>query len=99
MLLLKIVLTPALIVAASVLGRRFGHALIGPQAAIGALRGLLFGQFAFMGFFVAFATLVVPVGLGPASAAAVALALVIQGTTLVVMKREGSASGPRPVRA
>lgn len=67
----------------------FAHQQQGPEAAIGVLRGLVLGLFAFAGFCVTVAALLVPVGIAGAFAAAIALALATQGISLAVM-RHGS---------
>jgi hypothetical protein len=59
----------------------------GAAGAIGILRGLLLGLFAFAGFYLALA-LSLPSGLGLAFGAAIVSALVVQGGTLVFMRWE-----------
>jgi hypothetical protein len=60
----------------------FGHALQGPAAGINVLRGLLVGLFAFASFFLVLSLLLVPLGIGPAFAAALVTALCLQGISL-----------------
>lgn len=60
----------------------FGHRLQGAGAAIGVLRGLLFGLFSFAGFCLVLALGLVPLGIAGAFAAAVAVAVLAQGISL-----------------
>ncbi len=60
----------------------FGHRLQGAGAAIGVLRGLLFGLFSFAGFCLVLALGLVPLGIAGAFAAAIAVALLAQGISL-----------------
>jgi hypothetical protein len=60
----------------------FGHRLQGAGAAIGVLRGLLFGLFSFAGFCLVLALGLVPLGIATAFVAAVAVALLAQGISL-----------------
>jgi hypothetical protein len=60
----------------------FGHRLQGVGAAVGVLRGLLFGLFAFVGFCLVLALGLVPLGIATAFAAAIAVALLVQGISL-----------------
>jgi hypothetical protein len=60
----------------------FTHRSQGSIAAIGLLRGLLFGLFAPVGFFLALAVLIEGLGIGLGFAAATATALAFQGATL-----------------
>ena len=53
----------------------------GPQAATRTLRGLLFGLFAFAGFFLALSLSLETLGVGAAFAAAIAVALVIEAAS------------------
>ena len=61
----------------------------GRPAALGVLRGLLVGLFGTIGFFAAVHVLVVPAGIGPAFAAAVAVALAVSG---IALRRVGLAA-------
>ena len=65
----------------------FAHRLQGPSSAALVLRGLLLGLFAFAGFFLALAALLEPLGIAPAFAAAIIIALTIQAGSLWVMRR------------
>jgi len=60
----------------------FGHRLQGAGAAIGVLRGLLFGLFSFAGFCLVLALGLVPLGIAGAFAAAITVALLAQGISL-----------------
>lgn len=59
----------------------------GPAAAIGVLRGLLLGLFAFAGFFLALALLLEHTAIAPAFAVAILVALTIQSGTLWALRR------------
>ncbi len=59
----------------------------GAPAAVQVLRGLLIGLFAFIGFFSVLASSLVRLGVAPAFAAATIVALVIQGCSLLIMRR------------
>ncbi len=65
----------------------FAHQLQGPVAAASVLRGLLLGLFAFAGFFQVLALLIESVGTGPAFAAAIGVALALQGVSLWALRR------------
>jgi hypothetical protein len=65
----------------------FTHRLQGPAPAALVLRGLLLGLFAFAGFFLMLAALLDRVGIVPAFAAAIAIALAIQAASLWVLRR------------
>ena len=71
----------------------FGHRLQGAGAAIGVLRGLLFGLFSFAGFCLVLALGLVPLGIAGAFAAAIAVALLTQGVSLWRLRAPG---GPGP---
>jgi hypothetical protein len=60
----------------------FGHRQEGAGAAIGVLRGLLFGLFSFAGFCLVLALGLVPLGIAGAFTAAIAVALLAQGISL-----------------
>jgi|SRR5262245_43292469 len=64
----------------------FAHRLQGPASAASVLRGLLFGLFAFAGFFCTLGVLLQSVGIGPAFAAAVATALLFQAGSLHTLR-------------
>lgn len=74
----------------------FAHRLAGPAAAIGVLRGLLLGLFAFATFFLLVGALLVPAGIAPAFAAALAAALTLQGASLWLIRRSTSSPIPPP---
>ncbi len=54
---------------------------------VAVLRGLLLGLFAFAGFFLTLAVLLEPAGIATAFVAALAVALVLQGLSLLVGRR------------
>jgi hypothetical protein len=60
----------------------FAHRLQGGAAAVGVLRGLVLGLFAFAGFFGAVAMLLVPDGITIAFSVAVVVALAVQAVSL-----------------
>lgn len=66
----------------------FAHHLYGVQAAFRVLRGFLFGLFAFTGFFLTLATLLVPAGIGAAFTIAIVVAFAIQAGTLRFWKNQ-----------
>jgi hypothetical protein len=65
----------------------FAHHQSGPAPAVGVLRGLLVGLFAFAGFFLVLTLLLERVGVALAFAAAIALALAVQAGALWTLKR------------
>lgn len=65
----------------------FAQQLQGPAAAAGVLRGLLLGLFSFATFFLVLGALIVPAGVAPAFAAALAAALLVQAGSLWVLRR------------
>jgi hypothetical protein len=67
----------------------FAHRLQGPAAAVGVLRGLLVGLFAFAAFFLVLAVLLERAGIGPAFASAVLVALTVQAGSLLALRRVG----------
>jgi hypothetical protein len=67
----------------------FGHRLQGAGAAIGVLRGLLFGLFSFAGFCLVLALGLVPLGIAGAFAAAIVVALLAQGVSLWRLRAPG----------
>lgn len=69
----------------------FTHRIEGGVSAIGVLRGLLLGLFAFAGFFLTVAWLLESNGLAVAFAAAIAVALALQALSLGVGRRLGIA--------
>ena len=64
----------------------FGHRMQGAGAALGVLRGLLFGLFSFAAFCFVLAVGLVPLGIGGAFAGAIAVALLVQGIALWRMR-------------
>lgn len=64
----------------------FAHRHQGGAAAAHVQRGLLYGMFAFAGFFLILGLLLERAGIGPAFAAAIVTALVIQGSSLWVLR-------------
>jgi hypothetical protein len=70
----------------------FGHRQEGAGAAIGVLRGLLFGLFSFAGFCLVLALGLVPLGIVGAFTAAIAVALAAQGISL--RRLRARAAGP-----
>lgn len=65
----------------------FAHAHSGPAAAMRVLRGLMSGLFSFAGFFVVLGTTIERFGIALSFIAASALALLIQGVSLWLMRR------------
>ena len=68
----------------------FAHRIQGGEPAIGVLRGLLLGLFAFASFFLVLA-LLLPEGLALAFASAIIAAMLVQGASLVTGRRLGLA--------
>jgi hypothetical protein len=64
----------------------FAHRQVGATAATGVLRGLLFGLFAFAGFFATLAALIEDSGITLAFVGAALVALLIQGVSLWVLR-------------
>ena len=69
----------------------FAHAVRGPSGGMAALRGMASALFGFIGFFAVVATMIVPFGAPVAFGAAVAVAMIIQGLTLIWIQRESRA--------
>jgi hypothetical protein len=65
----------------------FAHQQQGPASAAGVLHGLLLGLFSFAGFFFVVAALIERVGIAPAFAAAIAVALALQAGSLWILRR------------
>ena len=65
----------------------FAHRHQGSAAAAHVLRGLLYGLFAFAGFFLTLNLLLEKIGVGVAFLAAIVVALTIQGTTLWLLQQ------------
>jgi hypothetical protein len=68
----------------------FGQAVQGSDAAVGVVRGLLLGLFAFASFFLAL-TLLLPQGVPIAFAVAILVALAVQAASLIAGRRLGLA--------
>lgn len=66
----------------------FAHRQQGPAAAAHVQRGLLYGLFAFAGFFLTLGLLLPRAGVGLSFVSAVAAALVIQGSTLRLLRQQ-----------
>jgi hypothetical protein len=65
----------------------FAHRHQGPAAAAHVLRGLLYGLFAFAGFFITLSLLIEKAGIGFSFLSALAVALAIQGTSLWILQQ------------
>lgn len=65
----------------------FAHRHQGPAAAAHVLRGLLYGMFAFAGFFITLGLLIERTGIAASFISAIVVALAIQGTSLWVLRR------------
>jgi hypothetical protein len=65
----------------------FAHRNQGPVAAAHVLRGLLYGMFAFTGFFIALNLLIEQVSLAVAFGIAILSALIIQGLSLLILRQ------------
>ena len=66
----------------------FAHRDQGPAAAAHVLRGLLYGMFAFTGFFITLNLLIKQVSLAAAFGAAILAALIIQGSSLLILRQK-----------
>jgi hypothetical protein len=65
----------------------FAHRHQGPAAAAHVLRGLLYGMFAFVGFFITLNLLIEKAGMAASFLSAIAVALAIQGGSLWVLRQ------------
>jgi hypothetical protein len=65
----------------------FAHRDHGPAAAAHVLRGLLYGMFAFTGFFLVLSLLIERTSLGVSFGLAALTALTVQGTSLLVLRK------------
>lgn len=65
----------------------FAHRHQGPAAAAHVLRGLLYGMFAFAGFFITLALLIKTAGMVISFVSAILVALAIQGTSLLILRQ------------
>jgi hypothetical protein len=72
----------------------FGHHVQGAGAALSVLRGLLFGLFSFAAFCLVLAVGLVPLGIAGGFAAAIAVALLVQGIALWRMRAPRVAGAP-----
>jgi hypothetical protein len=63
----------------------FAHRHQGPAAAAHVLRGLLYGMFAFTGFFIVLSLLIEKTSLAVSFGAAILTALIIQGSSLLIL--------------
>jgi uncharacterized membrane protein (GlpM family) len=68
----------------------FAHRHQGPAAAAHVLRGLLYGMFAYAGFFITLGLLIEKAGIAVSFLAAIGVALAIQGSSLVILRRKHS---------
>jgi hypothetical protein len=71
----------------------FAHRHQGPAAATHVLRGLLYGMFAFAGFFITLSLLIEKSSLGAAFGAAILTALLVQGCTLIILRSRHRPTG------
>jgi len=67
----------------------FAHRLNGSAGAASVLRGLLFGLFGFAAFFLTLSLLIEGAGITIGFLAAIAAALIVQGLTFLILRREG----------
>jgi hypothetical protein len=67
----------------------FAHRLQGAGAAVGVVRGLLLGLFAFASFFLTL-SLLLPEGIALAFVAAIAVAIGVQGASLFALRKAGA---------
>ena len=65
----------------------FAHRHQGAAAAAHVLHGLLYGLFAFAGFFIVISLLIEGIGLGVAFGSAILEALLVQGCTLLILRK------------
>jgi hypothetical protein len=65
----------------------FAHRDYGPAAAAHVLRGLLYGMFAFTGFFFVLSLLIEKTSLGVSFGLAALTALAVQGTSLLILRK------------
>lgn len=74
----------------------FAHHLEGPVPAVGVLRGLLLGLFAFAGFFLVLRALLERAGIAAAFVAAIAVALALHAGALRALRREAASASRTP---
>ena len=65
----------------------FAHRHQGPAAAVHVLRGLLYGMFAFAGFFVTLGLFLEKAGIAISFLIAIVVALAVQGTSLLILRQ------------
>jgi hypothetical protein len=68
----------------------FAHRHQGPAAAAHVLRGLLYGMFAYAGFFITLGLLLEKAGIAVSFISAILVALAIQGTSLWILRQKHS---------
>ena len=66
----------------------FAHRHQGPAAAAHVLRGLLYGMFGFVGFFITLGLLIENAGIAASFLSAIAVTLAIQGTSLWILRQK-----------
>jgi len=66
----------------------FAHRHQGPAAAAHVLRGLLYGMFAFAGFFITLSLLLERAGIAVSFLSAIAVALAVQGMSLCILRKK-----------
>jgi len=66
----------------------FAHRHQGPAAAARVLRGLLYGLFAFAGFFITLSLLIEKAGIAASFLSAIVVALAIQGMSLLILRQK-----------
>jgi hypothetical protein len=66
----------------------FAHRHQGPAAAAHVLRGLLYGMFAFAGFFITLSSLIEKAGIAASFLSAIVVALAIQGMSLWILRQK-----------
>ena len=75
----------------------FAHRQGGAAAARSVWRGLFFGLFAFLAFFTVLAATLVPIGIAGSFGLAIITALLVQGLTLLLLRRLEVAAAETPV--
>jgi len=66
----------------------FAHRHQGPAAATHVLRGLMYGMFAFVGFFITLGLLLERAGIVVSFLSAIVVALAVQGTSLLILRQK-----------
>jgi hypothetical protein len=72
----------------------FAHRHQGPAAAAHVLRGLLYGMFAFAGFFITLNLLIEKAGIAVSFLSAIVVALAIQGMSLWILRQKDKSGKP-----